>query len=328
MAKQLQEALAPALASERTLARSALLAAMMSLALLPRDCLAVCNFTLGGFGVVNFSTPASVAVPRDTPNGTVIGHYEFNGPAAFSMVCTGDLYGLVNFAGPTPAVGRVLMPIGTTGLSWQWSIFGRGEFEQSFGSNFLAGVVSSSGGRLQILELVKTGAVTAGTVVPAGELGRRRYGSRDVWSLRLGNPITVTTPSCSTADVAVAMGSYRRSDLSGIGSTTGQVSFAINLDCPAGVNRIRYRVDPLTPVINASQSVVALDSGSGATGIGLQLLNASGSGPLPLSAFQSFGGNAGAGTYSIPLRARYYQTGAMVGGGRANASMAFTLSYE
>jgi major type 1 subunit fimbrin (pilin) len=308
--------------------RHAAYAVVVSLVFASQPVRATCAFTTGGFGVVTFTAPSTIAVPRDAPNGTVVRSLQVSGPPAIAITCTGDPYGVVNFVGATAPIGQSLMPIGTTGLSWRWAFMDRGVFEPSYGTRTLNGTHSSGSNRPQTLELVKTGAISAGTVVPAGEWGRRRYGAVDVWSLRMANSIAFTTPSCSTTDVAVPMGTHMASGLSGIGSSTGQVSFSISLECAAGVRAVRYRLDPLTAVVHASQSVVALDAVSSATGIGLQLLNGTGSSPLPLSADQSFSGFSGAGSSSIPLRARYYQTGATVGGGSANASMTFTLRYE
>ncbi len=111
---------------------------------------------------------------------------------------------------------------------------------------------------------------------------------------------------------------------------TAAVSFNLNLNnCPAGMNTVQYRVDPTTTVLNSSQSVVALDASSGASGIGVQLLNGAGA-VFPLSTYQTYSGysKSTGGSYSIAFKARYYQTGATVGAGAANTSMTVTLLYQ
>jgi type 1 fimbria pilin len=52
--------------------------------------------------------------------------------------------------------------------------------------------------------------------------------------------------------------------------------------------------------------------------------------PVPLATLQSSGLtlSASESSHSIPLRARYLQTGASVTQGPANASATFTISYE
>lgn len=97
------------------------------------------------------------------------------------------------------------------------------------------------------------------------------------------------------------------------------------------MNGITYQIDPTTTVLNTANSVVALDASfsSPATGVGVQLLSDAGT-PLPLSTPQTLNGYSSAtgGDYTIPLKARYYQTGAIVGPGAANTSMTFTMSYQ
>ena len=59
------------------------------------------------------------------------------------------------------------------------------------------------------------------------------------------------------------------------------------------------------------------------------MLNDAGTAPIPLSALQTFADFKGdTGLYSVPLRVRYYQTGASVKGGTANTSMVFTMDYR
>lgn len=293
----------------------------------PGLCRAACSMTTGAFQQEQFALPATISVPRDAPNGTVLGMSE-TFTNAYSINCTGDSVGIYNTRGAQPGLNATLMPIGSTGISWRVSLRnGRPFYEASYGSRTLSQQEAYTVGG-QYLDLVKTGPIAPGTVLPAGELGGYYFGLVNAKSLHLANAITVVTPSCSTSDVQVSLGSRRAADFSGIGSFSSQVAFSIGLECPGGLNNIRYRVDATTPVVDSAQSVVSLDSGSSATGIGIQLLNGTGSAPFPLAVLQSFNGYTGGGSYSIPLRARYYQTGGAVTGGSAKSSMTFTISYE
>jgi major type 1 subunit fimbrin (pilin) len=96
------------------------------------------------------------------------------------------------------------------------------------------------------------------------------------------------------------------------------------------LNSITYRIDPVTAVVNAAKSVVALDASSSATGVGVQLLDGTGTQPFPLQTWTTFTGYDAAtgGDYTIPLNARYYQTAATVTTGMANSSMTFTMQYQ
>jgi major type 1 subunit fimbrin (pilin) len=144
-------------------------------------------------------------------------------------------------------------------------------------------------------------------------------------------PVNIVVGACSTPDVIVPMKTHSTNELTGPNSFTSSVSFNINLNnCPAGMNTIQYRIDPTTAVAIAAQSVVTLDSSSGATGIGVQLLNGAGTAAFPLSSYQTFSGynSATGGNYSIPFQARYYQTGSTIAAGAANTSMTVMLNYQ
>ncbi|MDR6477163.1 MULTISPECIES: fimbrial protein [Paraburkholderia] len=143
--------------------------------------------------------------------------------------------------------------------------------------------------------------------------------------------LNVVNASCTTPDVSIPLGTFPTTGFTAIGRTTTTANFSISLNnCPAGMNSIKYRIDPTTTVLNSSQSVVALDSTSSATGVGVQLLNSAGSAAFPLSSLQTFSGYSSStgGSYTIPLAARYYQTSATVTPGPANTSMTVTMQYQ
>lgn len=100
-------------------------------------------------------------------------------------------------------------------------------------------------------------------------------------------------------------------------------------NCLPGINNIRYQIDALTNVLGGNGSVVALDGASTATGVGVQLLDGSDK-PFELGSTVSLAGFDGStgGNYTIPLRARYYQTGSKVTSGTANTLMTFTMVYQ
>lgn len=139
----------------------------------------------------------------------------------------------------------------------------------------------------------------------------------------------VTTVACSVSNTAISvpMGTVETRAFSGTGSWPGDAntrSFTIPLNCNAGT-RVKLQIDGSAQ--NASQGVLNLTGGTGsASGVGIQLLynNA----PLPLSTVINTGTAASAGAFSIPLQARYYQTGSNITLGAANASATFTLIYQ
>ncbi|SIT41091.1 putative Fimbrial protein [Paraburkholderia piptadeniae] len=145
----------------------------------------------------------------------------------------------------------------------------------------------------------------------------------------VGGP-TFAPVACATPNVTVPMGTHSNTEFSGVGPiSTAPASFNISLNnCPAGINSIKYEIDAVTTIVDASQSVVALDSASTARGVGVQLLDANGN-ALPLATQQTLPGyNTSGGSYTIPLKARYYQTTAPVLAGTANTVMTFTMNYQ
>ncbi|MDQ8051192.1 fimbrial protein [Luteibacter sp.] len=183
---------------------------------------------------------------------------------------------------------------------------------------------------------VKTGPMTSGTTMPFGAFASGGVDNAPpanpvgIVSVNLTGVATFNVLACTTPDVLVDLGTQRDTLFTGVGSTSPAVSFNIKLNsCPAGMNTVQYSIAPTTTVVDSSQSVVALDASSNATGVGVQLLNSDGVTALPLSSnllFSSYSGATG-GDYAIPLKARYYQTGSSVGAGRANTSMVFTMTY-
>ncbi|MBC6559017.1 fimbrial protein [Citrobacter braakii] len=139
----------------------------------------------------------------------------------------------------------------------------------------------------------------------------------------------VTSVACTVGNAAlsVSMGAVEKRAFSGPGTWPGDAntrSFTIPLNCNAGT-RVSLQMDGSAQ--NATQGVLNLAGGAdSATGVGIQLLynNAS----LPLSTVISTGTAASEGAYSIPLQARYYQTGSDITPGVANASATFTLVYQ
>ncbi|RDK08755.1 type 1 fimbrial protein [Cupriavidus lacunae] len=181
--------------------------------------------------------------------------------------------------------------------------------------------------------LVKTGQVPSGGIVGGTVAQIASIDVNTVTSLLDNVNITnvrIVPLLCTTPDVTVNMGTHRRDEFSGIGTFTSPIGFNIALNnCPAGMNSVSYRVDAVTTIVNASNSVVALDGSSTAAGVGVQLLDDTGS-VFPLGTAKTMSGysTGTGGSYAIPLKARYYQTGATVTAGTANSAMTFTMTYQ
>lgn len=139
----------------------------------------------------------------------------------------------------------------------------------------------------------------------------------------------VKSVACSVQNTAIAvpMGTVEKRAFKGPGTWPGDAntrSFGINLSCDAGT-KINFQVEGSAQ--DASRGILNLTGGNGsATGVGIQLLYKDT--PLPLSSVIDNGVVSGNGNYSIPLKARYYQTASNITTGAANASATFTLTYQ
>jgi type 1 fimbria pilin len=73
--------------------------------------------------------------------------------------------------------------------------------------------------------------------------------------------------------------------------------------------------------------VIANTAGGGyAQNVGVQVLDSRGN-PIPFGTAIS-AGTVTAGTFNVPLDARYYQTGASVTAGQVNATATYTITYQ
>jgi major type 1 subunit fimbrin (pilin) len=301
------------------------------LVLAPKLANATCTFNSGSASrAVNITVPPTLSVPRDTPVGTVLYTSANTTPSgASNITCAGDSRGVLNQIGSNPSSG-VQLPVGTnTGLAWEYILAGTARPAYPNDSKAVNGS-TNYGSYAVAFALVKTADIPAGTTVPGGTVGQYEAGGIIPEYIVLSNPIAVTEVSCATPNVTVPLGTHKTTELSGVGTTTAAVSFVISLNsCPQGINTVQYHIDAVTSVVNTSQSVVALNSSSTASGMGVQLLNSTGSAPvalgstLKLSNYSTSGGN-----YTIPLMARYYQTASTVSPGTANTSMTFTMIYQ
>jgi len=309
----------------------------------------------GAAQTVTLTMPTAVTVPREAQIGTLLTAWASTPATPNWWTCSATvqeqigagIWPLVTeLSGTTIVDGGATYPVFKTnlpgvgiamgsklyanGCGWEsaWSPVAGG---RSYGCN--SPDLRPNGGQLRAV-LVKIGAITSGQV-SAGPIAQGKLYANAAWDTKW--PITIATTvtqvtvlSCATPDVLVNLGPHKSSEFKGPGTFTSTTGFNVALkSCPAGINRVNYQIDAATPVVNAANSVVALDSGSTATGVGVQLLDGSGN-VFPLATPKNLGGygTSAGGDYAIPFNARYYQTGPTVGAGSANTAMTFTMSYE
>ncbi len=182
------------------------------------------------------------------------------------------------------------------------------------------------------IRLIKIGPIQPGAVLPPFQVGKGTSwvsGYRDLIT-RLSLPqIRFNVPTCQIPGIVdVPLGEVFMHKFKGVGSEAGTQDFEIPLrNCPGGFDRIRYRLDPLGPIIDANKGLLQLDPGSGtASGVAVRI-NGRGA-EVKFGTDQNLSSYTGAaGNFSIPLSASYYQTGPITPGA-ANASLEFTIKYQ
>ncbi|WP_353234085.1 fimbrial protein [Diaphorobacter ruginosibacter] len=155
-------------------------------------------------------------------------------------------------------------------------------------------------------------------------------GQYRITQVRGGTVVVVKDGTCTTPDVVVELPDARANEFHGVGSTAARKEFELNFqNCPAGFGGISYRFSPTTSVLDAANGVVALGSGSTASGVGVQFLHGD-TQPLQFeTAYQvDEYDTAMGGSYSVPMAAGLYQTAPEVTPGTAGSAITFTLNYR
>lgn len=296
---------------------------------------AVCEFYPNhSMGNLYITLPATISVPQDTPIGSVI--YESPivtlGTIPSSFKCSAvHNEGVRNSRGVTQA-GAQTLPLGNTGIGWQWVRPPSGKIWKGFpGDSDVAGNWGWNSSQ-HMLRLIKTGNLTGGTTINSGQLGK--FVAAEIEPLALNVTGTrVVSQSCETPDVKVDMGSYTLSDFFQNGAYGKDHLFYLGLkNCPPGINNFRFSFSPTagSPVWDANTGVVNLNSNSTAKGLALQMRFGD---RTQLKLNQKYirkapteqGGNE-----SITLQARFVRiepSNAQMKPGDANADIAFVVEY-
>ncbi|WP_321840401.1 fimbrial protein [Paraburkholderia bannensis] len=320
------------------------------------------------YSAFTLSLPATVAVARDLPNGSLLTAWVQTSQLTNYYTCTvtqstatgvdfeaaGIVTGTptsykVSYNGNSVSVYPTNVP--GVGIALGGFVYMNGCGWTGFldftvlGYRCNASGVVSNGGQL-VAALVKTGDITPATVsgLVVQAFSCEGLGSAAVCNnLAAGvinfsiTPVAITVMTCTTPDVSVPMGTFKTTDFPGVGALSpNPAGFAIQLlNCPGGtavsgtqagqIHSIQYRIDPTSGTL--ATNVAALSGSPSATGVGIELFNSSGA-VFPLSTNTTLSGynSASGGSYSIPMTARYYRTGAITAG-PANATMTLTVSY-
>jgi type 1 fimbria pilin len=346
----------------RVIALYVVMVVLCAISFFPGNVWASCSFLAGNTTNLTASFTGSITVGRDVPIGTELYRSEAVANANTNVSC--DALSVFNYSyatTPLPTSGYVSstfgnQPIYQTNIPGIGVVAWAGSQSQAFPANFNSvgsGLNYSWGVHRFYFSLVKTASVVGAGAITASSLPTVQYrvGSNNLlveYGSASGS-LNVIAGTCVTPDVNVNMGTHFTTELNGTGNTTAQwvpVNIQLN-SCPAffgywsatntdgavttasiGSNGIQYSVNPSNGVANASNGVMNLSSG-GATGIGIQLTDASGT-PVKFNTATPSGltlNQTSSANYSINLQARYYQTGTSITAGTANATATVTLTY-
>jgi len=304
--------------------------------LLPAVAHASCNFTKGTTqSTVAFTLPGTLILPDNLPPGsqTVLWTSAPTTPNTTAEIhCNGTTNsGIQNLIGMQPAGDSTLFPTGVSNLYFQilypdspmlaypsypvaWS-------DQLFNQPFA-------------LQLVATGTITGGATLNTGQLAQwivdMGGANQPVTAFQINNTVTITPPACSiiTDPTVVTLPTVYASAFTGTDSTTGLTPFNVQLNCPSTAAGASLAVTLATssPVAGATGVIANTAGGGYAQNVGVQVLDSSGN-PIPFGTAIS-AGTVTAGTFNVPLNARYYQTGASVTAGQVNATATYTITYQ
>ncbi|MHB1058391.1 MAG: fimbrial protein [Rhodanobacter sp.] len=307
---------------------------LLLLALVPLGVRAECRYDSGGNTSVTFSLPATISVPANTPDGTVLatsvqanpanppvvecGYYIFN---YWIQRAENVTYGVVNSRGSY--LDNTTYETGIPGVGYRLT------HPTAYLTRYPLNTESLSSSTFSVssgIELVKTGAITSGSVLASGKLADWQWGTLIPETFRLGNSITFTTPSCTivTDPINVILSTVSSSAFTGVGSISGKKPFQIQLSCPTGtaVKKITMH----TAVPDSHAGVVAPTVGAGyAQGVGVQILDGNSNAVVFESQTVVTPPNA---TTSIPYFAQYFQTAPTVSGGNVKATVTFDIFYQ
>ncbi|OHX20396.1 hypothetical protein BI344_07920 [Chromobacterium sphagni] len=274
------------------------------------------------------------AVPRNAAVGSVIASFSWFAPNRDNYAdCAG--YGSRSWtltSTPKPLVGGGIYESGVPGVGIQ--VLNQFRSVTPVTDSVAPHASYAFTAPALVYQLVVTGKVGAGVVSGAALPGvRYQLDNLLVFDAKAGGSAIIVASSCATPSVIIDLGKRSLGDFQGVNKPMKPAAVGFNVavnGCPAGLAGIQYRIDPSTSIWSAGSGVVALDGGSSATGVGIQLRSGDSGSALQFSTqYQLSAYNpATGGSYSIPLLATYYQTDTTIRPGIASTSLTFTMTYQ
>ncbi|MCG8907625.1 fimbrial protein [Pseudomonas sp. DP-17] len=346
---------------------------VFAIALWGQTAWAAATCTFNGTGAETFTFPGPISVPRDNSATMAPLSAWVTGEAATNIyTCTlsNKTKGGIGVKFPTLAQAGSYSEGGTTykvfntgvsgvGIVYGFRIYTGGPFcDEAGGVNgwnpWLTGSGSypysdrwcdnlqsgsySFGAQLKF-RLIQTGRITAGTT-PTLTVTNTAQETDGVFSTAIGSrnyvigPVTFQALSCTAVGADVLLDTARKSDFANATSVrTKPFQFTLQ-NCPAGMNSIRYQLDPVGTIISATDGTFQNASGADmAQGVGLRITNEANTAPIRFGdssyTVTDYSPTSGNTTLPIKMNVSYYRTGtaAQVTGGKVQGTAQLTVFY-
>lgn len=290
-----------------------------------------------------------VVVPPDLPVGAVIAtrNWTMNAPGGSSYSCTpgtNRFVAKIVVAGTTN-LGNKVYSTNVPGIGLRFSRGGATVnivYPDTYSSTINRTTSYSLEGSRFTLEIIKTAPTTGSGTVAAGKYTSYDWenGNNPILETYLSaNAITVVSPSCtvlSGTNMNVDVGTIKRSELKGVGTTAGGKDFNIQLQCSGGLSasgfaniNTTFSGNMATNTTVAKGALINEKSGSSAAkGIGIQVLK-SGT-PIEFNKKYVLGTLQSQETrfMSLPYRAQFYQYLPTTSTGEVESHLIFNLTYD
>ncbi|MFV3306877.1 fimbrial protein [Pseudomonas sp. NY15181] len=330
-----------------------------------------CSFT--GGGPETFTFPSPISVPRDnTATMTPLSSWVSGAAVTNIYTCTSDSNTKVGIGLKFPSLaqagsyteGGLTYKVFNTGLAGVGIVYGYrlysagphcadaggingwGPWSASPGVNpynfaYCYSVESTSstyGAQLQA-RLIKTGKIAAGTM-PSLTLSYTALYTDGNYSTGVGSTnylvssVNFQALGCTADGADVILDVARKADFTAATSVkTKPFQFTLR-NCPAGMNSIKYQLDPIGTIINATDGTFQNATGTDmAKGVGLRITNEANTAPIRFGdasyVVSDYSPTSGNSSLPIKMNVSYYRTGtaAQVTAGKVRGTAQLTVFY-
>ncbi|MBD9578604.1 fimbrial protein [Pseudomonas sp. BGr12] len=357
----------------RSWSRTAICALALAVFFWGQNALAAATCTFNGTGAENFTFPGPISVPRDNSASMAPLSNWVTGEAATNIyTCTlsNSTKGGIGIKFPTMAQAGSYSEGGITykvfntsvqgvGIVYGFRLYTGGNYcDQSGGVNGWNPWGSGSGstpysyrwcdnlqsgsysfGAQLRFRLIQTGRITAGTV-PTFTMSNSAQVTDGTFSTAAGSrnyvisPVAFQALSCTAVGANVTLDTAKKSDFTDATSVrTKPFQFTLQ-NCPAGMNSIKYQLDPIGTIISATDGTFQNATGADmAKGVGLRITNEANTAPVRFGdssyTVANYSPTSGNTTLPIKMNVSYYRTGAatQVTGGKVRGTAQLTVFY-